>query len=136
MALPQSGSVLPPLRGRDCAAVATECRQVSLPELFGSNLRHIRKAKGLTQSVLAERIEVSSDMISKMERGAAAPSFDTIERLCGALGVQPGAFFGIGFTPGPMGARGLILQRIHGTLSKASEDQLARASKILQALVE
>ncbi|MGP9821030.1 helix-turn-helix domain-containing protein [Salinarimonas sp. NSM] len=111
-----------------------------LPELFGANLRHIRKAKGLTQSVLAERIEVSSDMISKMERGAAAPSFDTIERLCAVLEVQPTAFFGTGAVPttatGPMGARGILVQRIHATLSRASEDQLARASKIVQALVE
>ncbi|MGJ3265639.1 MAG: helix-turn-helix domain-containing protein [Salinarimonas sp.] len=109
---------------------------MSLAELFGANLRHIRKAKGLTQSVLAERIEVSSDMISKMERGAAAPSFYTVERLCAALEVQPTAFFGIGFTPGPMGPRGIILGRIHATLSKASEEQLARASRILQALVD
>ncbi|WP_372421723.1 helix-turn-helix domain-containing protein [Salinarimonas chemoclinalis] len=107
-----------------------------LAELFGANLRHIRKAKGLTQSVLAERIEVSSDMISKMERGAAAPSFDTIERLCAVLEVQPTSFFGIGLAPGPMGARGILVQRIHATLSKASEDQLARASKIVQALVD
>jgi transcriptional regulator with XRE-family HTH domain len=109
---------------------------VSLQALFGANLRHLRKARGLTQNRLAERIEVSLDMVSKMERGAAAPSFDTIEKLCDALETQPVAFFGIGLTTGPAGERERLVQKIHATLSRMNPDQLARASKMLQALVD
>lgn len=109
---------------------------MSLEELFGANLRHMRKARGLTQNVLAERVDVSPDMISKMERGAAAPSFDTIEKLCIALETQPVAFFGIGLMPAPLGERGLLLQKIHATLSRMNAEQLARAAKMMQALVD
>lgn len=109
---------------------------MSLAELFGANLRHIRKGQGLTQEALAERVEISSDMVSKMERGAASPSFETLEKLCGALECEPIAFFGLAPTVAPMGQRLALLRKIHTTLSRMSEDQMARASKILQALVD
>lgn len=109
---------------------------MSLAELFGANLRHMRKARGLTQEALAERVEVSSDMISKLERGAASPSFETLEKLCVALDAQPVVFFGFGLMPTPLGARVTLLRKIHATLSRMSEDQMARAAKILQALVD
>ncbi len=44
-------------------------------------------AKRLTQAELTVRVDLSTEMISKIERGAAAPSSDTIQRLAGSLGI-------------------------------------------------
>lgn len=107
-----------------------------LSEIFGSNLRHQRKAKELTQADLAERVGVSTEMISKIERGIAAPSFTTVEKIAEVLGVPEVVLFGIGLVTVPDTERGHLLQRIHATLSRMNSAQLARANKMLAALID
>lgn len=109
---------------------------MALTETFGANLRHQRKAKKLTQAELAERVGVSTEMISKMERGIASPSFQTIEKLADVLGVPEVVFFGLGLVAVPDNERARILQKIHATLSRMNGDQLVRASKMLSALID
>lgn len=50
-------------------------------------LRSLRKAKGLTQLQVAERIGVSKAMVSAYETSAKAPSLDVILRLARLYGV-------------------------------------------------
>ena len=50
----------------------------------------------MTQAQLAEAVGVSTDEISRIERGAREPRFDTIERLAGALGVVARDLFSTG----------------------------------------
>src|SRR3954464_4610057 len=53
---------------------------------FGSLLRRLRGASGLTQEELAERAGLSARGISDLERGAKTrPHRDTVERLSTAL---------------------------------------------------
>ncbi|MCH4548070.1 helix-turn-helix domain-containing protein [Rhizobium changzhiense] len=109
---------------------------MSLAEIFGANLRHHRKAKRLTQDQLAEMVELSSEMISKIERGIAAPSFTTIEKLSEVLELPEGAFFGIGLVVTADNTRTRQLSRIQILLSRMNEEQLARATKLLSALID
>jgi transcriptional regulator with XRE-family HTH domain len=60
----------------------------TLQERFGVRLKALRRRMGLTQEMLAERIDVSADLVSMIERGRVAPSFRTLERLAHALGVH------------------------------------------------
>ena len=60
---------------------------------FGRLLATHRRRVGLTQAQLAERIGVSSDLISKAEIGATGISFEKIERLAQALEVDPAELF-------------------------------------------
>jgi len=106
---------------------------MNLRQAFGANVRNHRKARGLTQEELAERVELSMETIGKIERGVAAPSFDTAEKLALALDVPPLALFGVGKSAAPSGERGRLLARIGATLSGLNDAQLARASKILDA---
>jgi transcriptional regulator with XRE-family HTH domain len=107
---------------------------MALEEIFGANLRHYRKARGLKQPELAERVSLSLEMISKIERGVAAPSFPTIEKLADALGVPEAAFFGVGLVVTAEDERSRNLARIHVELSRLNNDQLARVDKALKAL--
>ncbi|MBB3808327.1 helix-turn-helix domain-containing protein [Pseudochelatococcus contaminans] len=109
---------------------------MSLTVVFGSNLRHHRKARHLTQDALAEMVGLSSEMISKIERGIAAPSFSTVEKLSDVLQVPEVAFFGIGMVVTSDGARTRQLAKIQTQLSRMNEDQLVRASKMLSALID
>lgn len=51
------------------------------------NLRRIRQMKLMSQRDLAERAHVSPTTVSKIESGAAA-QYETVRKLCDALGVQ------------------------------------------------
>ncbi len=61
---------------------------------FGRCLREYRRGKGMTQAQLAEKSGLSLDMIGRLERGQAAPSFTTIGKLCDILAIPPYALFG------------------------------------------
>ena len=61
---------------------------------FGDRIRNARKAAGLTQRQLADKIDVSNTSISNWENSFSMPDPDTIQHLCWALNVQPNYFFG------------------------------------------
>lgn len=65
---------------------------------LGEKLREARKAAGLTQRQLAEKIKVSNTSISNWEKGVSFPDPDTIQHLCWALNVQPNHFFSVDST--------------------------------------
>lgn len=56
-------------------------------EKFPERLRRARKARGLTQAKLAEKIQRTYNVISNLERGVQVPSADQIVKLCDALRV-------------------------------------------------
>lgn len=60
---------------------------------LGTRLRELRTAKGITLAQLSASSQVSVAMLSHIERGQAAPSLKTLERLRIALDVQLANFF-------------------------------------------
>ena len=54
---------------------------------FGTFLAEARKAKGLTQSALAEQLHVTDKAVSRWERGLGFPDINTLEPLADALGM-------------------------------------------------
>ena len=52
---------------------------------LGRNIATRRKALGLTQAALAERLGIDTETLSRFERGKHAPSLLTLERLAAAL---------------------------------------------------
>lgn len=70
-----------------------------MPIFFGVKIRDARKAAGLTQRQLADKINVSNTSISNWEKDLSRPDPDTIQHLCWALGVQPNYFFAVDTSP-------------------------------------
>ena len=54
---------------------------------FGEAVRRQRKAKGLTQELLAERADLASKMISLIERFERNPSVNVADSIARGLGV-------------------------------------------------
>lgn len=108
---------------------------MELKKIYGSNVRHHRKAAGLTQEALAEKSEISIEMMGRLERGEASPSFETIERIASALDLPPLAFFGSGTVIAPAGERGKLLHRVNAALSGMNESDLARVARMLEAFL-
>ncbi len=64
-----------------------------LRQIFARRLQLARRAANLTQEELAERIDRTVDMISRLERHAASPSLATVARLSDALGISASELF-------------------------------------------
>lgn len=52
---------------------------------FASNVKAARKAKGLTQRQLGDKVGVDTLTISRWERGAVRPTIANLAALCKAL---------------------------------------------------
>jgi transcriptional regulator with XRE-family HTH domain len=62
---------------------------------IGNAARHARHALQLTQQQVAERIGVSVEFYSRMERGLAHPSLELFVRMLDALGVRADTLLGL-----------------------------------------
>ncbi len=54
---------------------------MSVGRNFGRHLRSLRKARGMTQEVLANRSGLSADTIRRREHGNFSPSLETLRKL-------------------------------------------------------
>ena len=62
-------------------------------QLLGQRIKRLRARLGLTQDVLAERIQISPKYLSNIERGRENPTLDTLLRLARSLKVEPWEIF-------------------------------------------
>jgi transcriptional regulator with XRE-family HTH domain len=56
---------------------------------LGERVRKIRKSNGLTQTHIANRMGVSTPVVSELERGQLNPTMNTYFILCAALEIEP-----------------------------------------------
>lgn len=66
---------------------------VDLRTRFGRLVKAHRTRMGLTQEALAERANISTDMISKIESGSSGARFGVIGQIADALAVDPAELF-------------------------------------------
>jgi transcriptional regulator with XRE-family HTH domain len=99
---------------------------------FGAHLKAIRRALGMSQPALAASSELSTQVISNLERATAFPSIDTVCKLARGLGVDPRELFAAGL---------VVAGRPSSTASKLSElmqtfdeELAAEAMVVLKAL--
>jgi transcriptional regulator with XRE-family HTH domain len=64
-----------------------------LQDLFATNLRRLRHARGLSQDELADEAEVSRSYLAQVETAKKHISLKIIAKLAKALNVDPMEFF-------------------------------------------
>jgi transcriptional regulator with XRE-family HTH domain len=74
----------------------------SLRRIIGANARAARLRLELTQEDVAERIDLSTEVYGRLERGGMAPSVYSLRKLCVALNLSADQALGISST-GPQG---------------------------------
>ena len=62
---------------------------MDLRDVFATNLRRLRHAKGMSQDELAYEAEVSRRYLSQIEKGGFYASLKIVGKLAAALGVEP-----------------------------------------------
>jgi transcriptional regulator with XRE-family HTH domain len=61
---------------------------------IGDRLRDLRVRRALTQEELAEKAEVGTNTVARLERNEAEPHMSTLRKLARALGVDPSELIG------------------------------------------
>lgn len=61
---------------------------------IGENIMKYRKLNGMSQKYLAESVEISTQGLSKIERGRVSPKAATLERFIEVLCITPNQLFG------------------------------------------
>jgi len=59
-------------------------------ENLGRKVRELRLSLNMSQADLADKAKARQALISKIERGEANPTFDSIVKIASALGVRAG----------------------------------------------
>jgi transcriptional regulator with XRE-family HTH domain len=62
--------------------------KTSTKKLLGQRIKELRKARGLSQDRLSEKIGIDSKHLSRIEVGKNYPSLDTLQKLADALHVE------------------------------------------------
>jgi len=62
-------------------------------KLYGSRIREIRKSAGMKQEVLAEKLMLSVDMLSKIENGKSVCMPEHITRICQLFNISADYFY-------------------------------------------
>ncbi|MFL0196448.1 helix-turn-helix domain-containing protein [Clostridium sp. WILCCON 0269] len=60
---------------------------------FGERIKSLRLSNKLTATQLAKDIGVTREYLSRLENNAKSPSFELLEKLCGALNITLAEFF-------------------------------------------
>lgn len=75
---------------------------MTVRERFAANLLRERKRAGLSQEEVGYRASLHRTEVGMMERGVRCPRIDTLVKLAGAIGVEPGVLLdGIVWEPPP-----------------------------------
>jgi transcriptional regulator with XRE-family HTH domain len=98
---------------------------------FGRHVRSLRRARGMTQEVLAERSGLSADTIRRLEHGSFSPSLDTLRKLCVGLNLMLSTLF----ESYELGARNEARELID-LLATRTPRELALATRVLRSLFD
>ena len=93
---------------------------------LGDSIRKIRLAKGISQGEMQKRTGILRSYLSRVENGHTVPSFATLQRLAGAMGVTLSDFFaidGAGSSDGAGDSAALYLRELRTLLPQLSPDQ-------------
>lgn len=104
---------------------------MTFKELFGARIKGLREAKGWTQEKLAEKMDISSNYLSSIERGKENPTFDMLVKFTEALGLEMWEIFDFGHEVGLKEMR----DAMNKLLKEADEEKLRLVIKILRAVV-
>lgn len=103
---------------------------MSTKELIGKRIQELRKRQGLSQEQVAEKAEISSNYLSRIECGKENPTLDMLIKLAQALKVEMREMFILGHVSGLEDTK----KRIEKFIRTADENSVRLAAKIIEAI--
>jgi transcriptional regulator with XRE-family HTH domain len=99
---------------------------------FGLRMKELRTLRKLTQEQLAEKCDVNSKYISRIEMGYSFPSFNILEKICDTLHVEMRDMFDFGHSSKTAGE---LRKEMRGMMEQADGEKLKLAYKTLKAIL-
>jgi transcriptional regulator with XRE-family HTH domain len=107
---------------------------VDLPKRLGNRIRHLRNRAGITQAQLAERVDISPEFMSRLERGLKAPSLDTAQKMANALGATLSELFHFDEVRG--GEKEELVNGLQGMLAVADLETVKLVVEVGRTILE
>lgn len=101
--------------------------------LLGRRIGEIRKRRGLSQEMLAERAGISAQYVSNIERGKENPTLDLLFRLAEALRVSLGEL--CDFEGVEKMDQKMVRATLRDLFKTADPERLRTALKVLRAVL-
>lgn len=101
--------------------------------LFGMRMKELRKNRDLSQEELAERADMSSKYISRIEMGQSFPSIETLAKLAGALNVELKDFFEFAHK---IPSQRELKEILNSLLKETDEEKVRLIVKVARAIVK
>lgn len=96
----------------------------------------LRKERGWTQLLLAEKANVSLQFIAAIEQAAKSPSLDTIDKLCAVFRAQPSELFAAGeASTGSRSGPSRELMRAAAALPAEREDEIVELLHVVSRML-
>ncbi len=104
--------------------------------VIGRHTKRLRKQRGWTQVKLADELNMSLDMIGRIERGQASPSLSTLKHLALTLDTRPELMLVDDFMiPEVSLERERAYGRLHDLLSAVDDDELDWIVSIMDSII-
>lgn len=102
---------------------------------IGGRITEFRKERGLTQAQLAERVDVATETISRLERGSSIPSVKTLCAISSALDVDLRDFFEVNLRRrGSKTASDIELGKVIALLKPKRAEEIKIGYEVLKSL--
>jgi len=99
---------------------------------LGTRIKALRKQRGWSQETLAERVGISTQYVSNIERGKENPTLDLLLRLAEGLRVSPADLFN--FEVEGLDRKGLRAE-IRNVIETRDVERLRVVLKVLRAVL-
>lgn len=100
-------------------------------KLIGMRIKELRKKQLLSQEQFAEKADINSKHLSRMERGTENPTLDMLIKLSTALEVEMWEIFDFGHGV----SQKELKEAIQSFVKAADESSLRLALKVIRAVV-
>ncbi len=100
-------------------------------KLINTNIKNIRVSNNLTQEEFAEKIGISIQGLSNIERNRYQPSAETIDKICSAFDITPAELL-----VSPNQQNEDILSNIITLLSQCPKRKLVKIYNIISLLIK
>ncbi len=100
-------------------------------KLITSNIKELRLKNGLTQEQFAEKIGITVNGVSNIERNRYQPTAKMIDKICTAFGITPQELLTIDSS-----ANEDLIKNINTLLANCSPRQLKKTYEIIQILIK
>ena len=98
----------------------------------GQAIQRIRKERGMTQEDLADKSGITSNTVSRIERGLLIPALPTIIDICNALGTGADSILAAYITADTPIRWSLLAQKLNGL----DADKQDKIETVLDCLIE